>query len=207
LANQLYLLDALAGVKVEQEAEQVAKELTQTLNKDTYPFSLWLLGAWQARRGDRSGTAAMEAALRGRAKADKSPRYAHMADAVGARLLLLDGDTTAAISRLREAISFGRREALDWDVGESLAPDRLLLAELLMAQGQPSEAISVATVFDHPAPAVFLPFLPASLRLRQEAALKLKNKADADRFHQRLAALEGDARSISLSPPTEGKRP
>jgi tetratricopeptide (TPR) repeat protein len=207
LANQLYLLDALAGVKVEREAEQVAKELTKKLNKDTYPFSLWLLGAWRARHGDRSGTAVMEAALRERAKADKSPRYVHMADVVGARLLLLNGDTAAAINGLRRAIAFGRREALDWDVGESLAPDRLLLADLLLAQGQSSDALSVATVFDHPAPAVFLPFLPASLRLREEAALALKNKGDAEQFHKRLVALEGDARSVSLSPPTEGERP
>jgi hypothetical protein len=130
-----------------------------------------------------------------------------MADVVGARLLLLNGDTAAAINGLRRAIAFGRREALDWDVGESLAPDRLLLADLLLAQGQSSDALSVATVFDHPAPAVFLPFLPASLRLREEAALALKNKGDAEQFHKRLVALEGDARSVSLSPPTEGERP
>jgi hypothetical protein len=207
LAPQLYLLDALAGVKVETEADVVAKQLVAGLDAKTYPFTLWLLGAWNARSSDRAGTNAMKAALAARAASAKSPWYARLADVLSARLMLLDGDTTGAISGLRAAIGAGRREALDWDIGESHAADRLLLAELLLSRGQPADAMAIAQVFDHQAPAVFLPFLPASLRLRHQAALALDRKGEARRFQQRLIALEGDARSLSFSPPTTRERP
>jgi hypothetical protein len=108
---------------------------------------------------------------------------------LGARLVLLEGDTAAAIARLRPALTVGRRNALEWSVGESLAPDRLLLAELLLATRLPAEALAVAGVFDHEAPAVFLPFLPASLELRRRAALTLGRADDARRFQDRLVAL------------------
>jgi hypothetical protein len=200
LASQLYLLDALAGVPVEREANTVAARLTRELNEKTRPFTLWLLGEWHARNGNQAETEAMRAALAARAASTQDPSTTRLADVLGARLMVLQGDTTAAITRLRAALSTGRREALEWDIGEALAPDRLLLAKLLLARRQPADAMSVAMIFDHPAPALFLPFLPASLALRRHAALELNQKSDARRFEQRLAAL-GQRDVLTLGSP------
>jgi hypothetical protein len=190
LAPQLYLLDALAGVDVEAEAATVAKRLNrETTSKKTRPFALWLLGAWHARNHDRAATNRMRVELLTRSASSHDPWIARLAQVLAARLVLLQGDTVPAIDLLRAELGAGRREALDWDISEPLAADRLLLAELLLARGLAAEALATATVFDHQAPAVFLPFLPASLTLRRQAALALGRDRDARRLEGRLAAL------------------
>jgi hypothetical protein len=189
LATQLYLLDALAGVKVENEASAIAERLTREGLGKARPFTLWLLGAWHARNGDSAGTNTVRKELARRAAEDKDPWITRYGDALTARMELLGGDTTAAIEQLRDVMGTGRREKLDWDVGESLAAERLLLAELLLTSGQAVEAMAVAAVFDHPSPAVFLPFLPASLTLRRRAAVALGDQEKARLFERRLDAL------------------
>jgi serine/threonine protein kinase len=188
-ARLLYLLDALAGVSVEPEASAEAVRLAGQGTDKPPPFALWLLGVWHTRNGNRAGTEAISSAISARATRTHDPWAARFAEVLGARLMLLAGDTAGAIGRLRPALGLGRKDVLNWSLGESLAPDRLLLAELLLARGQPAEAIAVAGVFDHQAPAVFLPFLPASLMLRQRAALTLGRKSEARRFQERLVAL------------------
>jgi hypothetical protein len=208
LASQLYLLDALAGVKVEREASTVAEHLALEGVTKARPFTLWLLGAWYARGGDSALTAATRTELLRRADSIGDPWLARYADVLGARLALLEGDTAAALEGLSHALSTGRRERLDWDVGESLAADRLLLAELLLERGQAAEGMSVAAVFDHPAPAVFLPFLPASLTLRRRAALALGQRKAAGHLESRLAALgQGSQMSYGPSPLTSMEAP
>ncbi len=200
-AAQLYLLDALAGVDVGADASAVAERLGLQRNAETRPFTLWLLGSWHARNGDRAATDALRKAL---GAGPPDPWAARFAEVLGARLLLLDGDTAAAIARLRPALSVGRRDALDWNVGESLAADRLLLAELLLARRMPAEALAVAGLFDHQAPVVFLPFLPASLVIRRQAALALGRTAEARRFQERLLALgqRAGGTTAALTTPT-----
>ncbi|HEX5962464.1 MAG TPA: hypothetical protein VFY42_01965, partial [Gemmatimonadales bacterium] len=187
VAPQLYLLDALAGVDVQKEAAAVAERLGRAY--DERPFTLWLLAAWHAHRGDSARTEAIRGILASRAASTGDPQAARFAEVVSARLVLLDGDTTGAIERLRRAQSVARQEALVWEIGESLAPDRLLLAELLLARSRPAEALVAAQVFDHQAPAAFLPFLPASLELRRRAALALGSENEARRLRDRLDAL------------------
>jgi tetratricopeptide (TPR) repeat protein len=208
LAPQLYLLDALARVKVEDEASAVAERLARDDMGKARPFTLWLLGAWYARSGDSAATNTVRKEVARRAANTKDPWIARYGDALTARLKLLGGDTATAIEQLRHGLSAGRREKLDWDVGESLAADRLLLAELLLSRGQAAEAMSVAAVFDHPAPAVFLPFLPASLTLRQRAALALGDEKQARLLHDRLMALgHGDEMTPDPSPLTSREVP
>jgi hypothetical protein len=205
-ATQLYLLDVLAGVAVEPEASAFVRRLQEKGPDKASPSTLWLVGAWQARKGERAGTEAMRTALTRRSQVMKDPWIARFADVLSARLSLLDGDTTGAIGQLRAVLGAGRREALDWDLGESLAADRLLLAELLLARGHTAEAMGVAGVFDHPAPAVFLPFLPASLALRHRAALALGRDTEAGGYQQRLVAL-GQGGASAPSPSTHGEVP
>jgi serine/threonine protein kinase len=208
VANQLYLLDALAGVAVEPEAVVVARELSGAGVTKARPYALQLLGSWYAENGDRIGAEAMRNELNRRAVAERDPWLARFAGALEARLTLLAGDTAQAIAGLRQALSAGRREAIDWNPGEPLAPERLLLARLLLKRGEPGEALAIATEFDHPAPVVFLPFLPASLTLRRQAALALGREPDAKRFEERLAALgqTGD-RAFGNSPSTSRGAP
>ena len=189
-APNLYLLDALADVDVAADASALAERLTRERSGKTSANTLWLLGAWHARQGDRARTDSLHAALVARTVGIHDPLVDRYADVLGARLVLLGGDTARAIDRLRTALSVGRREELAWgDQGESLAPERLLLAELLLATGQPAEALSAAGVFDHQEPVAFLPFLPASLTIRRRAALALGHEAEARGFERRLAAL------------------
>ena len=202
LANQIYVLDALAGVGVETEAAAVAERLAGEPVDKAPSFTLWLLGGWRARTGDRIGAESARNALAARAAAENDPWLRRLADVLTARLALLSGDTTAAEAGLRAAFAVGRRDVLDWDVSESLAPERLLFAQLSLARGQPAAAMALASVFDHPAPAVFLPFLPASLAIRHEAALALGRKRDAQRFHARLVALGHPGDSAGGSSPS-----
>jgi serine/threonine-protein kinase len=207
LADQLYVLDALAGVGVEQEATAVGALTSRDRSGKAYPFSLWLAGEWGTETGDSAATNAMRDSLAARAAQLNNPAVARFAQALAARMALLRGDTAAAIAGLRPALGAGRREHLDWDLGEPLASDRLLLAELLLARGQLREAISAAAIFDHQAPIVFLPYLPASLELRRRAALALGQKDEARKYESRLAALGRDTQLGSDSPTSTPEGP
>jgi tRNA A-37 threonylcarbamoyl transferase component Bud32 len=207
LASQLYVLDALAGVAVETDASAVVARATSDKSGKGYPFTLWLAGEWRAERNDRAGANAIREALAARAARERDPGIARFAEALGARVVLLQGDTAAAIDRLRAVLGGAVQDELDWGVGESLAPDRLLLAELLLARGQSREAITAAAVFDDPVPAVFLPYLPAGLAIRRQAALALGQGSEARRFEARLTALGKSYQLGSLSPSSTAEAP
>jgi hypothetical protein len=70
------------------------------------------------------------------------------ARAMAARMLLLRGDTTAAIDSLLVVRPVASLPDLVWNYWEALAPERLLLARLLLARGRPAEADAVARSFD-----------------------------------------------------------
>ena len=202
LASQLYMLDALAGVDVAAQATEVAKRLSTKPRDQPRLFTLWLLGAWRAQNGDRAGTQAARDAIEALATSERDPWAARLAAALNARLALLDGDTAATVNGLSAVLGVGRRDVLDWDLSESLAPERLLLAELQLARGRFAEALAVGGMFDHPAPVVFLPFLPASLAIREQAARALGRDDEAKRLHERLVALGHIGDSARDSSPT-----
>ena len=205
LASQLYVLDALGGVGVEADARLVA---TRTGADAKAPsFALWLAGEWHAHTGDRESTKAIRDALAARAARDRSAGIEPYVELLGARLALMQGDTAAAVGRLRAVLDSTPQIGLDWEIGAPLAPDRLLLAELLLARGQPREAILAAGVFDHPVPIVFLPFLPASLELRRRAAVELGERREARAYADRLAALGATERLGSASPSSTPEAP
>jgi tetratricopeptide (TPR) repeat protein len=206
LANQLYVLDALAGLGVDAEAREVVAQVRPGSGGQTPPFALWLAGEWKAHFGDRPGATALREALAATAIEGK-PGSTRYADALSARLELFNGDTAAAITRLRAVLGAVVQDNLDWGVGQSLAPERWLLAELLLALGQPREAISAAATFDDPVPAVFLPYLPVSLSLRRRAAEALGQGSEARRYQSRLAALGASHQSGSPAPSTAREKP
>jgi len=189
LAVQLYVLDALAGVSLDADADAVAARTSEGDLGKAFPFSIWLAGEWHARRGDTVGVGTMQAALAEHAAATGRVADARLAAALAARRLLAEGDTAATLTALSVVLGGMRYDQLDWGVGESLAPERLLLAQLLLARGQTREALAAAAIFDHPTPVVFLPFLPASLTLRRDAARLLGQEHAVRQFEARLAAL------------------
>ena len=187
LATRLYVLDALAGVDVGAEAAVIAARAID--DPKALASVLWLAGEWHADHGASPGVRRIRDSLAARAARDPGGGLGAYVDVLDARLSLLRGDSAAAVARLRDVFASAPQSDLDWGIGASLAPDRLLLARLLLAQGQPREAMLAAGVFDHPVPIAFLPFLPASLELRRRAAKQLGEPREARRYEARLAAL------------------
>ncbi len=113
----------------------------------------------------------------------------------------MEGDTARAISLFESLSPVTSRASLANELPDALAPERLRLAELYLARGHFSKALEAASVFDHPEPTVFLPFLPASLRIRREAALGLGDEALARNYTNRLMDLgREDVIPSSLKP-------
>ncbi len=104
------------------------------------------------------------------------------------------GDTTTALAQLLDLVpNAPAAGSLAWSVAESLGPDRLLLARLLLAEGRFRQALDVATAFDAPAPVVYPLYLAASLELRARAAEALGDPRGAAHYRRRLDAYTGKA--------------
>jgi tetratricopeptide (TPR) repeat protein len=201
----LYVLDALAGVQVVAEADSVAA--STTTDAKAPPSALWLAGEWYAHAGDHLRTRALRDSLASRAvrkPGDGTEAYVAVLDA---RLALLQGDTAGTITALQAVLGAGPQRDLDWGIGASLAADRLLLARLLLARREWREAILSATVFDHPIPAVFVPFVPASLEVRRTAAEALGETREARTYKDRLAALGATQRLATVTPSSTREAP
>jgi tRNA A-37 threonylcarbamoyl transferase component Bud32 len=110
-------------------------------------------------------------------------------EGTGARLALARGDTATAIRRLRAVQPAAPPELVTWDLWESGASERLLLAELLLATGDASGAWEVASAFDSPRSQVQQLYLAASLRVRLRAAERLGRAPERALIESRLRAL------------------
>jgi hypothetical protein len=203
LARQLYVLDALAGATIDP-SEQVA---AATADPKTPASMVWLAGEWHAQQGDVAGTRRIRDSLVVRGTQDPSEPTSPYVEALNARLALMKDDTAGAIGALRAVLSGAPQTDLDWGPGGSLAPDRLLLARLLLARGQARDAIRTAAIFDHPVPAVFLPYLPASLELRHHAAQVLGATREARDYTERLMALGASERLATVTPSSTPEAP
>jgi tetratricopeptide (TPR) repeat protein len=202
LAVGLYLLDALAGDDLDPETASLAARMAA--DPESPSSALWLAGEWHAEHGNATLTKSVRDSLAARGARDSSAGVGLYIDALDARLTLLHGDSAGAIARLRAMLTAPQAD-LDWGLGAPLAPSRLLLARLLLARGQPRDALLAAGVFDHAVPIVFLPFLPASLELRRRAAEQLGQAREARAYAARLAALGATPQlgSASRSPTPE----
>jgi hypothetical protein len=193
-ARLLHVLDFIAGVPVEPQARAAAEQARIELRAQGPRGSAlrpWLLGTWNAMTNSITEAEALHDELLARAKRTSDPLASRLATALRGRLTLLRGDTLEALAQLRSVLAFGRRDALEWDLAEPLAGERLLVAEVLLQQGRGREALTAASVFDHQQPIAFLPYLPASLRLRLRAA-EMLHSTDAMRYRERLRRLGWD---------------
>jgi hypothetical protein len=103
-----------------------------------------------------------------------------------ANLHLARGDTTLARERLLALRPAANRIYMSWGLWQSLAAERMALAEILLARGEASRAIDIASGFDHFEPVVYLLYLPRSLALRHRAATQLGRSDLAKEYAERL---------------------
>ena len=185
----LYVLDALAGTSLDQSREA---DLIARLGEDYGTMStltLWWRGQWDARAGNAGAVRAVAAELARRAGVTDSVPHRVMAGAMAAWAALARADTVTALARFGRLEPTAPQAQLAWGWWESLAAERLKLAELLAARGRAAEAYRVAEALDHPEPLFSLLYLPRSLVVRLRAAERLGWRDDAERCRDRLLAL------------------
>ncbi|MGW8265303.1 MAG: BTAD domain-containing putative transcriptional regulator, partial [Longimicrobiales bacterium] len=148
----------------------------------------WALATWYGGKGNREEMRRLAGGLARLAPTDPtSETKKWLALAAEGHLAALDGDTARAI----ETLSSLRPEypSLDWGIWEVVPYERLLLSELLLADGRYPQALRAAEIFDHPGPVLFLAFLPRSLAVRVAASEAMGFTAEAQRYRDRLARL------------------
>ena len=196
-AMTLYLLDAAAGLAVADKARGIEAFGKQRWGptydglraRPTTDWIQWMFGVWHATGGDSTTLRAVQHALDSAARSGGRPTQRLYADALAARVSLLARDTAGAITRLA-ALSYPvPPDSLDWELAPTLAPERALLSELLLARHRFAEAHAVATMLDHPGPLMCVVFLPRSLVVRYRAAVAAGRRDAANRYRQRLADL------------------
>jgi len=195
--STIYLLAATTVPGLGDRATEIAGRdaLAFGANYRDCPYNtrLWILGLWEAHAGRADVVAAIghdfeERARKSGSAVDRLSASALLAHAAEAR-----GDTSAALRRFTAVLSEGiPGELLAWDQLGPRGSERLALARLLMSRGEFQRAIDVASVFDSPWPLIYTLYLPASLKLRAEAAAALGDARLEERFRGRLAALSAD---------------
>lgn len=151
----------------------------------------WVFGLAEWWRGHPAALDDVVARLSQLARETGDPAASLALSSARARQRLAAGDTDGAIDLLLRRSVIAPMDSLSWQYFEPLAPDRLLLARLLLARGRPSEAMAHASAFDHPRPITFLAYLRASLELRVRAAEQMGQPGAAQRLRGRLRSLEG----------------
>jgi tetratricopeptide (TPR) repeat protein len=149
----------------------------------------WWLGEWSAAHHDRARLGTITRRMRSAAEASEDPADRVPARVMSARLLLSQGDTTAALDSLRAIRPIAPLNVLIWGHWEPLATERLLLAKLLLARGRAKEALDVAQSFDGQRAVIDVAFLRQSLEVRREAAKRLGDRDAEAGFSRRLTAL------------------
>ena len=193
----LYMMNAMAGGDFAAEANRFASAQLERFRREpssVRTVDLWFLGSWEAHAGRGEFAAEIAESLQTRNAAAGSRRDSLLVASLGARVTLAQGDSAAAVERLRGlAPTAEDGSALVWNPYESLAGERLLLARLLLARGESTAALQTASNFDAPASITFLPYLPASLALRREAAERLGMRKLADELRRRQILLAGNS--------------
>jgi hypothetical protein len=171
----LRVLDAVLGVGPDSSgaAEMAAQDAPLD---DVSMGRLWWFGEWSAAHEETARLAAIAGQMRRRALVSGSAADAVPARAMAARLRLAAGDTAAAIDSLRSLRPVAQLGPTIWGYWEPLGCERLLLARLLLATGQPAEAMRVAESFDGQRSGTDLAFLPLSLALMREAAQRMADR-------------------------------
>jgi eukaryotic-like serine/threonine-protein kinase len=191
----LYLMNAMAGLPFIREAEAFAGAQLVKFRREPSSLSsldLWFLGGWEAYRGRAELAAEIADTVSTRNAAAGNRRDSLLVASLAARVALARGDSSGALDRFRRLVPTADDAALVWNPWEALGAERLLLARLLLAKGEALAALQVASNFDAPSPVTYLPYLPASLVVRIEAAGKLGDEKLLQRLQRRQRMLESN---------------
>ncbi len=190
-ARMLQMVDAVAGVGTDSGAlaglNHPALGGPDADVKGHGPPWLWWHGMWDWLRHDavRLGRVVQFLADTMRVgRADGMDTLVH--GAMEARLALLQADTARALAVLAAQSPRGTIATIGWEWLPSLAEERMLLAQLLLARRRYADALEVAGVFDASQAMAYTMYLPRSLEVRFRAAQALGRRDLAARFRGRL---------------------
>ncbi len=186
--SSLFMMAAAIGAPLADEANAAAAARTGDYDQES-TAGLWIRGQWQAFQGNLETVEAMAREMSDRAATSGLRQDSLVAGILDARVALLMADTAVAIERLAALTPSAPRDWIQWQPWESLGPERLALAETLLARGEYERAASVAGLIDYPQPVVYLMYLPRSLEIRTRAADALGDADAAAVYRRRLASL------------------
>jgi Tfp pilus assembly protein PilF len=192
--SSLYLLDAvLMGAFGERAAGVVAAD-ARAFGPDfagcSSPLRCWLLGLRLTRSGRWREGAALADRIMALPVTVREPQDSLLAGSLRAHTALARGDTAQAIAALRALLGAPRSGAAqEWDILLPMGAERLALAHLMVARGQPERAVALLDVFDSRALGHAL-FVAASLDLRARAAGGAGDGQRAAAYRTRLSQLQ-----------------
>ncbi|MCE9602755.1 MAG: protein kinase [Gemmatimonadetes bacterium] len=188
-AVSLHVLNAMQGSTAsEASADTAMRSLADRPISQMSGARLRYLTLWSWHRHD---VARLDSLVRRLAvvvdSADRGVDRALLLSAT-ARAALLRGDSSAALVALKQVRPAADPSFLTWDLWESAAEERILLAELQLATGDAEGAITTAEFFDSSRSQIDLLHLAASLRVRSAAATRLGRRREALAYAARLEA-------------------
>jgi tRNA A-37 threonylcarbamoyl transferase component Bud32/tetratricopeptide (TPR) repeat protein len=189
-AVSLHILNAAAGSRASEPLGDTAASSLVTMPVSRMNTTrLRYLSLWSFHRRDMTRLDSVMRRIRLIADSSQLGTDRLVADGAEARLAVLRGDTTQAIARLKALRPAADPAWITWDLFESAASERLLLAQLQLATGDAAGALTTAKAFDSPRSQVNQLYLAESLRIRLRAAEQLGRGADRSRIEARLRAL------------------
>jgi tetratricopeptide (TPR) repeat protein len=189
--HQLYMFNTIAGADMRAEANPSVENRKRRLRNGEYRSGRprWLAGIWEVHEGRLEEAQAFADSLAAVAARRGSREDKLLNKSLEARVTLLAGDSSRALTLLQQLIPTKHYEDYPYP-WEFLPAEHLALAELLYRRGQYAEALEVAANFDAPVrPPTDLLYLPASLTLRIRLARALGDEDLEERCRRRLGAL------------------
>jgi len=195
--TSLYLVgapfDTLFQRRARALADADARQWGANYERLPFPTRLWELGLLEAATGHHDVARAIATRLRRRADSTLAVRDLLMARSLSVRLALADGDSAAAFDTLRAIVpSAALHNVVTFDEVWPVAAERLELARLYLARGQPRLAMELANVVDSPGAVFHVFYVPQSLTIRLEAAAALGDAPLQARLQRRVAALRDE---------------
>lgn len=200
----LYVIDAIAGADMTAQAKRV-EDIADSSWGPTYevpgPLTLWLIGAWKAHVGAIDELEVIRDRMRQLADERGDAETLELSKALDAHYALATGDTATARDGFRSLVTKAPPAELGFHLAQGFQIERSILSGLLLSQGEFAEAYRTASVFDHPQPGLFVPFLPANLVVRYQAASQLEGADWRRRAAKARSRLERMGRLSLLAPP------